>query len=146
MPISDSLLEIGEYTGNGYKPVVDYESWRVAILRWAADMLPQNINAFQRHLETDEVFVLLAGKCILFIGDGDDQLTEIYAEDMKPLKMYNVKRRTWHFHTVSDDAVVLIVENRDTTAANSSEVKLNAAQKAQLAELTSALWSKSPTR
>jgi hypothetical protein len=141
MPINESLLEIREYTGDGYKPVVDYGAWRVAILRWKDDMLPQNINAFQRHLETDEVFVLLAGKCILFIGDGDEQITGIYGEDMVPLKMYNVKRRAWHFHTVSEDAVVLIVENRDTTSANSSDIALNPAQKALLAELTDSLWS-----
>jgi hypothetical protein len=140
MTIKDTLLEIREYTGLGYQPIVDYETWRVAILRWNDDMLPENINVFQRHLETDEVFVLLTGKCILFIGDGDDTVTQIYAEDMVPLKAYNVKRRTWHFHTVSEDAVILIVENRDTTAANSTNISLDAAQKARLVELTAALW------
>jgi hypothetical protein len=140
MTIKDTLLEIREYNGLGYQPIIDYETWRVAILRWQDDMLPENINVFQRHLETDEVFVLLTGKCILFIGDGDDAITQIYAEDMVPLKAYNVKKRSWHFHTVSEDAVILIVENRDTNAANSTNISLDAAQKARLIELTTALW------
>jgi uncharacterized protein YjlB len=141
MTIKDTLLEIEEYTGIGYQPVIDYESWRVAILRWHDDMLPENIDTFHRHLETDEVFVLLTGKCILFIGDGDAQVTEIYAEDMVPLKVYNVKKRVWHNHTVSDDAVILIVENRDTTTENSNTVSLSATQKARLVEMTASVWS-----
>jgi hypothetical protein len=140
MPINESLLEIREYNGIGYQPLIDYGTWRVAILRWHDDMLPANIDKFQRHNETDEVFVLLNGKCILFIGDGGDQITEIYAEDLQPLKLYNVKRGTWHFHTVSDDAMILIVENCDTTSANSTDIVLNDAQKAKLIELTKGLW------
>jgi len=143
MSISESLLEIREYNGIGYQPLIDYGEWRVAILRWHDDMLPENIEKFQRHNETDEVFVLLNGKCILFIGDGSDQLTEIHAVDMQPLKLYNVKRGTWHFHTVSDDAVILIVENCDTTSANSTDVILSETQKARLIELTRALWQDS---
>jgi mannose-6-phosphate isomerase-like protein (cupin superfamily) len=72
----------------------------------------------QRHDQTDEVFVLLEGRCILFLGAGGDSVTELFAEDMQPLKLYNVKRGTWHSHTLSDDAVVLIVENIDTTVWN----------------------------
>ena len=140
MTINDTLLEVREYTGPGYHPVIDYETWRVAILRWHDDMLPENIHAFQRHLETDEVFVLLGGKCILFIGEGSDHITEIYAEDMVPLKLYNVKKRTWHFHTVSEDAIILIVENRDTTSANSTNISLDSVQRMRLIELTAALW------
>ena len=143
MTIKESLLEVREYTGLGYQPIVDYANWRVAILRWKDDMLPENIDAFQRHLETDEVFVLLTGKCILFIGDGADQITEIYGEDMVPFKAYNVKKATWHFHTVSDDAVILIVENRDTGATNSNNITLDIAQKAHIVELTAALWPRS---
>ena len=103
-------------------------------------MLPENIDTFQRHLETDEVFVLLTGKCILFIGAGADQITEIYGEDMLPFKAYNVKKSAWHFHTVSEDAIILIVENRDTGSINSNNITLDSAQRARLIELTTALW------
>ena len=43
---------------------------------------------------------------------------------MEPLKLYNVKKRGWHTHTLSTDATVLIVENRDTSSSNSSETTL----------------------
>ena len=54
---------------------------------------------------------------------------------MEPLKVYNVRRGAWHHHTLSPDAVVLIVENRDTTDANSAEAQLSEAQRACLLTL-----------
>ena len=90
--ISEKLLEVRDYTKEGYSPVVDYDTWRVAVLNYSNDLLPVNIKAMQRHNETDEVFVLLSGRCILFIGDGDEIVTDIFAENMQPFKIYNVKK------------------------------------------------------
>ena len=142
MPINESLLQVAEYTGEGYLPLIDYADWRVAILRYIDELLPQNIARMERHNETDEVFVLLAGRCILFIGEGDEQISEIYGQDMEPLKLYNIKRGRWHTHTLSQDATVLIVENRDTSPANSGEVILDAQQRTRLIELTNLLWGR----
>lgn len=140
MTIPKSLLEIHEYKGEGYKPLVDFGEWRVAVLRYIDELLPYNIEKMQRHEETDEVFVLLEGRCILFIGEGDRQITEIHAQDMEPLKLYNVRHTCWHTHTLSQDAAVLIVENCDTDEHNSPEILLNLKQKAELARLTKRLW------
>jgi ureidoglycolate hydrolase len=139
-PITERLLQVTDYTGEGYQPLVDYGSWRVAILRYIDELLPQNITKMQRHDETDEVFVLLAGRCILFLGEGDDRISQIHAQDMQPLKLYNVKRGAWHTHTLSFDATALIVENRDTTLLNSPEIDLDDAQRQRLVELTNLLW------
>ena len=120
MPISESLLEISDYTGIGYMPLVDFAGWRVAMLRYIDELLPDQIDYVSRHLETDEVFVLLSGQCILFLGEGTDTAVEtIQAEDLQPLKLYNVKRGVWHTHTLSEDATVLVIENCDTTDDNS---------------------------
>jgi len=140
MTINESLLEIREYTGEGYLPLIDYEQWRVAILRFIDELLPENLMEMQRHDETDEVFVLLQGKCILFLADGRDAVNTIYAEDMQPLKLYNVKCGSWHTHTLSKDAVVLIVENRDTTLDNSPRFPLTPLQTENIISLTNHLW------
>ena len=135
--ISDKLLEVCDYVKEGYSPVVDYAEWRVAVLNFSNDLLPENITAMQRHDETDEVFVLLRGRCILFIGEGDKKVTYIFAENMQPFKIYNVKKSVWHTHTLSRDAKVLIVENRNTTFDNSPFSSLTVSHKAKIAELTS---------
>ncbi len=138
-----SLLEIREHNAPDYEPLIDHQSWRVALMNYTADLLPEKINRMQKHVETDEVFVLLAGRCILFLGRGDASVAEIYAVDMQPFKLYNVKRGVWHSHTFSRDARVLIVENRDTVEANSPFVELADSQRQEILRLTKRLWPQS---
>ena len=136
MNIPETLLEVREQNHEGYLPLVDYQAWRVAVLNFSDDLLPENLLSMQRHNQTDEVFVLLAGGCILFIGAGDDTITDVYAEDMKPFTVYNVKKGVWHTHTLTPDAKVLIVENRDTTYDNSPFCPLSRDQRREIQDLT----------
>lgn len=140
MRIPERLLEIREHTKEGYSPVVDYGGWRVAVLNYSDQLLPHNLNAMQRHNETDEVFILLRGRCILFIGDGEEQVTDLFAVNLQPLRLYNVKKSTWHTHTLDEDAMVLIVENRDTTYDNSPFCPLSNMQRQLIVALTRDCW------
>ena len=139
-PLPESLIEIREHNGPDYKPLVDYQNWRVAIINYTSDLTPDKINRMQKHTETDEVFVLMTGRCILFIGEGEEAVTKVHAVDMEPYKLYNVKRGVWHSHTFSEDARVLIVENRDTVYENSPFVGLSIEQQKEVVELTKRLW------
>ena len=134
------LLDVQQHDGTGYRPLVDYDTWRVAILNFSPDLLPENLTRMQRHNETDEVFVLLAGKCILFVGAGTDSVTEIYATDLQPGRVYNVRHAVWHTHTLSEDAKVLVVENRDTTYDNSPFTPLAAPLFLNLQAMVKDLW------
>ena len=71
MSIPESLLGVHTHADAGYLPLVDFGAWRVAILNFSDDLRPKNIKAMQRHDATDEAFVLLRGRCILFVGEGD---------------------------------------------------------------------------
>lgn len=120
----------------GYKPIDSYQNWLVAVLNYTDEYLPQNIETLQKHVETDEIFVLLSGNCVLYCGGNDkDALGEITAVQLETKKLYNVKRGTWHSHSLSKDGSMLIVENKDTTDDNSFELELNSDQKAKLVNL-----------
>ena len=134
------LLDIQTYDGQGYKPLVDFESWRVAILNYDPELLPEQLTRMQRHNETDEVFVLLRGRCILFVGEGKDSVDRIHAEDLQPHRLYTVRQAVWHTHTLSSDAKVLVIENRNTTYGNSPFAPLSNAQRQQLIRMTGELW------
>lgn len=138
--MNSTLLEVREYSGEGYRPLVDFANWRVATLNFSPDLLPQCLNRMQRHNETDEVFVLLQGRCILFVGEGREAVTAIHAVDLEPNKIYNVRQAVWHTHTLSHDAKVLVVENRDTTYDNSPFTSLSSEQQQELLRLTRSLW------
>ncbi len=136
------LIEISEFDGIGFQSLVDFESWRVAILRYHPELEPDDITTMHRHDKTDEVFVLLAGQCILWLGEGNDVVNNIHAIEMLPEKLYNIKQGTWHSHTLSADATVLIVENRNTEASNSPVTTLRADQQTELVQITERLWGK----
>ena len=67
MNIPEKLLEVREYNKEGYSPVVDYCAWRVAVLNYSDQLLPQNLKAVQRHNETDD---LLRGRSYCLSATG----------------------------------------------------------------------------
>lgn len=141
MSLTD-FCEIIEFTDAGYAPIVDYQSWRVAMLNYIDELEPEQIDNFQCHVETDEVFILLAGRCILFLADvaNGNQIVTIHAVDMQPHRAYNIKRGIFHTHTLTEDAKVLIVENRDTSDMNSPKIMIDQNINQQLVSLTAEKW------
>ncbi len=67
--MDESLLEIRTWRGKGYKPLVDFGGWRVAVFRFLEELCSDKIESMERHVETDEVFVLVEGRGVLVIGD-----------------------------------------------------------------------------
>ena len=106
-------LEIFDYNGPGYDPTMHFGAWRVAFLNYGERFERENFTQMERHLKTDEVFVLLSGRATLVIGEQKQEY------DMEPGKIYNVKQGVWHQILCSKDAKVLIVENHDTSVENS---------------------------
>lgn len=133
--MDESLLEIREYTGEGYKPLIDFGAWRVAILRWEQSMLPEKIEFMERHTQTDEVFVLMEGQAKLILGGKGSKVECIQEQVMERGKLYNVKRDAWHTVMLSRDASILIVENQDTGEGNSEYCSLSKKQKQEIMEL-----------
>ena len=100
------------------------EALRQAVLEW-----------MERHTQTDEVFVLLEGWATLLIGGNQGKIDNIQAVGMASGKIYNVKQNTWHSALLSRDALILIVENRDTGEGNSELFQLTAEQRQVILEL-----------
>jgi len=123
--MDETILEIRDYQGEGYQPLVDYGVWRVAILRFLDELQPERIDSMERHTETDEVFVLLLGQAVLIMGGCEAQVDHIYPQVMERGKIYNVKRNAWHTILLSRDASVLLVENRNTGKHNSETTRLS---------------------
>lgn len=111
-------LEIFDYNGKGYTRVMEFGAWTVALMNYAEhlDMCHRDNPRLERHNETDEVFVLVEGEAIMFIGEQKQEYV------MEKNKVYNVRAGVWHATLLSRDAKLLIVENSDTSGEN-SEVK-----------------------
>ena len=106
-------LEIFEYEGVGYNPTMHYGAWRVALANFGENFDRERYRYLERHLLTDEVFVLLSGTAFLITGK------EFTETPLEPNKIFNVKKGSWHALLMEPDAKVLIVENHDTARENS---------------------------
>lgn len=94
-----------------WQVAVEDGGWKVAYLGYCERF--SKFTELERHLETDEVFVLLRGSACLYIEE------EKY--DMEPGVVYNVPKGQWHHIVVSEDAAVLVVESSDTSAENTEK-------------------------
>ncbi len=111
-PMTSSIqrVEIHNWASAGYRPLVFYGDWQVALLNWEPVFDPANLGEIERHDETDEVFVLWQGRGALFVATSEG----ISLVDMEPGVVYNVLRGTWHNLVATRDASWIIVETRDT--------------------------------
>ena len=107
----DTGIEILTYEGEGFSKVMSFEGWRVAVINYSERFEEKNLSMLERHLYTDEVFVLLEGSAIL-VSDRDRY-------QMKKNTIYTVKKGVWHAISLEPDSKVLIVENADTGKENS---------------------------
>ncbi|BBF45018.1 hypothetical protein lbkm_3768 [Lachnospiraceae bacterium KM106-2] len=128
-------IEISKFQEEGYQPIVDYKTWRVAVLKYCEELEIQNLKTMQKHMESDEVFVLLEGSCTLFSAGNGENPAEINVCKLEPLRTYNVKQGVWHTHTLEKGANVLIVENVDTCDENSPTKELSIKQIKELQEM-----------
>lgn len=105
------MIEQFEFTGEDFKTVMESDGWKVGFLRYSQRF--SEFKQLERHLKTDEVFVLLEGRAVLY--------TEDESCEMKKCTLYNIPKGVWHHITVSRDATVMVVENRDTSAENTEK-------------------------
>ena len=128
-------IETLRYDENGYKSLVFFENWRVALMNDGPKTTLEGLTYFQKHDETDEVFVLLEGRCVLLMAGFGENPGEISAVDMEPGSMYNVKKGAWHTHYFAPNTKVVIVENADTVPENSPISNITDEQRKIIAEL-----------
>ena len=104
-------VQISRFAGTDFQVMTQFEGWKIGLLRHS-----QRFSAcrqMERHLETDEVFVLLEGSATLYVED--------QKIPMETCTVYNVRKAAWHHIVVSEDATVLVVENSNTSRDNTEK-------------------------
>ena len=104
-------VQISRFIGTDFQVMTQFEGWKIGLLRHS-----QRFSAccqMERHLETDEVFVLLEGSATLYVED--------QKIPMEKCTIYNVRKAAWHHIVVSEDATVLVVENSSTSRDNTEK-------------------------
>lgn len=96
----------------GYEKLHIDETWCVASVCHCDRITRATKQRMERHLETDEVFVLLCGNAKLYLGE---EMQEVV---MQPCHVYSVDKGMWHTVTTESGAKILIVEKSNTEPAN----------------------------
>lgn len=106
-------MEIYDLKGEDFNTIMTSENWAIAMMRYSERLSKFDVAELHRHNETDEAFILLEGSATLYEYDVPHKLEK--------LKVYCVKKGTWHQMVLSRDATVLVVENSNTTAENTDK-------------------------
>lgn len=126
------LLSLSHYEGPGIGGTVEGREYTILLLNYLPRLSPDKIADMQRHLETDESFILLQGKAVLFAAEGADAPGELQHYVMEPGVIYTVPKNIWHTQAMTEDAKILLVENSGTVAENSPRCPITEQQCAQI--------------
>jgi len=108
-------MKILEAEKEGYQTVHTFENgdgWRVGLISCADRFTEEGMTYMERHNLTDEVFLLLKGEAVLLIGSPNQPV------QMEKGKAYSVEQGEWHNIILVKDAVVAVVENKNTGKEN----------------------------
>ena len=102
------MIEKFSFTGQDFCVVKQFEGWKIGFLRYSQRF--SKFDRLERHLLTDEAFILLDGCATLY--------TDTEEEQMQKNVVYNIPKGGWHHITVSQDATIMVVENSSTNQDN----------------------------
>ena len=105
------MIKVFSHASDGFKVAVESGEWKVGVLRYNQRF--SRLGEMERHMLTDEVFVLITGTATLY--------TDWEAVAMESGLVYTVPQGVWHHIVVSEDATVLVVENRNTSIENTEK-------------------------
>lgn len=105
------MIKVSSHTAEGFRVMTEYGEWKVGMLRYSERF--SHLGEMERHMLTDEVFVLISGSATLYTNDEKIK--------MDSGTVYTVPAAVWHHIVVSEDASVIVVENRNTSIENSEK-------------------------
>ena len=113
------MLKIEKPTVPGFDTVVLNDRFKCAFITHSPYYSFGKVDHMKRHNNTDEVFVLLSGRAVMLILENG----EYQRYPLEQGRAYNVKKSTWHYLAVSDDAMVFVAEGADTDDTNTDVLR-----------------------
>jgi hypothetical protein len=109
-----NIIEMYQRRGEGYDPFLIREGWQVARLTYIPDQDMFGIQKMDRHLLTDELFILLNGTAVLIAATEQNHDFRFEFVKMQQGIPYNIPAKQWHNIAMDEDAELIIVEKDHT--------------------------------
>ena len=113
--MTEKKIQKFTFDGEDFNVMMNFEGWKIGFLRYSERF--SRFSSLERHMSTDEAFILVEGKAVLYTDEENCQ--------MEKCAVYNIPRGVWHHITVSPDATVVVVENSDTCTNNTERKMIN---------------------
>lgn len=121
-------IQTFEVHAEGMQRVYENEKWTVGIKNWKPQNDITGTTCLERHNKTDELFVLLSGRCTLISGEEIDGELKLEALEMEPFKVYNIPQSLWHNTVTQKDTKMVLIEDVSTGMDNSDILDLTPEQ------------------
>lgn len=118
------MVEVFSHEDKGFKTVMQFGAWRVAIMNHAPHQCREAITQLSRHIETDEAFVLLCGQAAICWAN-EKTPEDVHIMPLETGRIYNVRRGAWHAVITQPGAKLAVIENSDTGAHNSEKYPIS---------------------
>ncbi|MDP3179558.1 MAG: hypothetical protein Q8M76_16730 [Spirochaetaceae bacterium] len=112
------------HEGEGLARVYENSAWMVGIKNYKAANDSRSFSEIERHNETDELFLLLSGSCVLLSARETGGSLVFEAETMLPGKLYAIPAKLWHTTITEPGSKLALIEDPRTGGANSDVLVL----------------------
>lgn len=109
-----NMIEIYPLNAPGYDPFLIREGWQVARLTHIPEQDLFGIKKIDKHLLTDELFILLKGMAVLIAAVEEHADFQFEFVEMQRGIPYNIPVGQWHNIAMDQEAEVIIVEKDNT--------------------------------
>lgn len=121
-----------EHNGKGYNPYLIDKDWQIAQLNFEEGQGFHDLKKVDKHLKTDEAFILKKGIALLIAAKVEGNDVEFEVVKMQEGILYNIPKGMWHNIALASDAEVFIVENSYTHLSDFEYHYLTEAQQQEL--------------
>mgnify|MGYP000849897917 CR=1 FL=1 len=99
-------------TQRGFRDVFFSHGWRVAFSNTdGLGNTKDTVHKMERHMETEEAFVLLQGTVHLVTAGTEEFPQELTSLQLEPNSVYIIRKGEWHVAVFEEESSALIVEN-----------------------------------
>lgn len=122
----EHLVDIGSSFAQTYQPVLSFAGWKVAMLRYFDVVAPEIFHRVERHWNTNEVFILTAGRAdLILLEESNGAPSQPFVLPMQHNVAYNVRQSVWHHVVMSLDAHIILFEREETGPATTEYFMLD---------------------
>ncbi len=119
----------------GMTRVYENPKWMIGIKNWKPANDITGLDCLERHNKTDELFVLVNGKCTLLYANETENGLQIDKVEMEPFKVYNIPQSLWHNTVTQKDTKMILIEDVSTSNENSDVLQLTPEQIKEVQDL-----------